>query len=53
MGGNGSDTLRAATFDGYDIVVAGGTGSSDWPTLNAHQSTFANGDIVVVKYRIQ
>ena len=53
MGGNGSDALRAATFDGYDIVVAGGTGSSDWPTLNAHQSTFANGDIVVVKYRIQ
>jgi hypothetical protein len=42
FGGNGDDYAYALTLDGSnDVYVAGSTASSDFPTINAYQSTSA------------
>ena len=40
IGGNSSDSANSIGLDAGGIYIGGGTGSSDFPTLNAFQGTF-------------
>ncbi|MHA1991362.1 MAG: SBBP repeat-containing protein [Candidatus Hodarchaeales archaeon] len=45
VGGSGDDSISSVVVDHFgNIILAGGTTSADFPTLNAYDSTFGGGD---------
>ncbi len=52
LGGTGTDSLRDVCVEDGHAYVTGSTSSTDFPTVNAYDSTSVSGDAVVAKYAI-